>query len=223
MPVGERLDIAGAARLLGSRESTVARWARQGLLPSRGTYPALRFDRGALERWARASGIGGSGVQSNRANYEEDLLATAILRGAVGGARPQDAAEAIGMAVQQLSDLSEAVRNELTEAILDRERMASTGLGRGVSLPHPRRPAGHLIDAPRLSVLFLEEPLDWAAIDGREVSTVLLLLSPSVPVHLELLARVSRALHDSALLDLMAKAPDATALLEQVRAIRRED
>lgn len=221
--MGERLNIAEAARILGSRESTVARWARQGLLPSRGVFPELRFDRAALDRWARASGITGRTGQTASADYEDDLLAGAILRGAVGNARPQDAAQAITMAVEQLSDLGESAVAQLTQAVLDRERMASTGLGRGVALPHPRRPEGLLIDAPRLSILFLEEPIDWAAIDGQPVTTVLLLLSPSVPVHLELLARVSTALHDSNLVDLLHTAPDSTTLLEQVRVIQRED
>ena len=218
----DRLDIAGAARLLGSGESTVARWVRQGLLPSRGAYPELRFERSALERWARATGMRGRTGQAARVDYEDDLLAAAILRGAVGRAKPQDAAEAIGLTVNQLTDLPDGARLEITDAVLNRERMASTGLGRGVALPHPRRPAGGWIEEARLSVLFLEEPLDWAAIDGQPVSTVLLLLSPSVPLHLELLARVSMALHDPELVELLHSGPDAITLLERVRDIQRE-
>ncbi|MAE46233.1 MAG: hypothetical protein CMJ86_04995 [Planctomycetes bacterium] len=221
--MGERMDITGAARLLGSPESTVVRWARQGLLPCRGSYPELRFERSALERWARGTGMRGRAGQAARVDYQDDLLAAGILRGAVGSAQPTDAAKAIGFAVNQLKDLPEEARLEIIDAVMERERMASTGLGRGVALPHPRRPVERWIKEPRLSVLFLEESLDWAAIDGQPVSTVLLLLSPSVPMHLELLARVSLALHDSTLVELLRSAPDAAALLERVRVIHRED
>ena len=41
--MGEWLDLAGAVELLGAPEETVARWVRQGLLPCRGSLPAVRL------------------------------------------------------------------------------------------------------------------------------------------------------------------------------------
>ena len=67
-------------------------------------------------------------------------------------------------------------------------------VGHGVALPHPRKPPKHLFAEPVISVCFPDVPLDWAALDGEPVSCVMLLLSPSAPVHLQILSRVAFAL-----------------------------
>jgi mannitol/fructose-specific phosphotransferase system IIA component (Ntr-type) len=48
-------------------------------------------------------------------------------------------------------------------------------------------------------VCFFEKPVDFGALDGQRVHTALLLLSPEVEAHLQLLALVSFALRDDEL------------------------
>jgi PTS system nitrogen regulatory IIA component len=221
--VGDWLDLAGAARFLGTPEETVTRWVRQGLLPCRGSLPQVRFERATLERWSRERGLRRSASRAADPQLDDqDLLAAAVARGAVGRMPAADAAAAIEAALAQLPDLPDEARSDLLEEVLGRERMASTGLGHGFAIPHPRRPPGRWIDQPTVSVLFLEEPLDWAALDGEPVHTVLLLLSPSVSVHLELLARVSMVLHDETFRSLLTEAPEAERLLALLRHMRRD-
>lgn len=220
--MGEWLDLAGAVELLGAPEETVARWVRQGLLPCRGSLPAVRFERSALLAWARERGLRRGAGSHASASYEDDLLAGAVARGAVGRASASDSAAAIEAALQQLDMLSEEARVDLRDEVLRRERMASTGLGHGVAIPHPRRPPGRWVDEPTVSLLFLEPAVDWAALDGEPVHTVLLLLSPSVPVHLELLTRVSMVLHDPSTRELLARAPAREDLLARLRQLSRE-
>ena len=82
--MGEWLDLAGAVELLGAPEETVARWVRRGLLPCRGSLPSVRFERTALLAWARERGLRRDAGSHASASYEDDLLAGAVARGAVG-------------------------------------------------------------------------------------------------------------------------------------------
>ena len=84
---------------------------------------------------------------------------------------------------------------EITERLLDRERLGSTGFGGGVAIPH-----GKIEGLEQVVGLFakLASPIDFAAIDDMPVDLVFLLLSPpdAGVEHLKALARVSRRLRD---------------------------
>lgn len=220
--MAEWLDLAQATELLGAPEETVTRWVRQGLLACRGSLPYVRFERRVLEEWAREQGLGRRSQASRASAYEDDLLAGALERGAIGTARAADAAEAIQLALEQVQTLPEDARADLLQEVLGRERMASTALGHGVALPHPRRPPGRWVDQPHVSLLLLEEPVDWASLDGSGVDVVFLLLSPSVSVHLELLARVSLVLHDPSTRALLKPGASPEHLLAALQEVRRE-
>lgn len=85
--------------------------------------------------------------------------------------------------------------SEVTERLVDRERLGSTGFGGGVAIPH-----GKIEGLDRVIGLFarLASPIDFAAIDDMPVDLVFLLLSPpdAGVEHLKALARVSRKLRD---------------------------
>ncbi|MCU0729536.1 MAG: PTS sugar transporter subunit IIA [Sphingopyxis sp.] len=85
--------------------------------------------------------------------------------------------------------------SEVTEALLERERLGSTAFGRGVALPHARLEG---LSGVRAMVLQLAKPVDFDAIDALPVDLVFVLLSPvdAGADHLKALAQVSRFLRD---------------------------
>jgi PTS system nitrogen regulatory IIA component len=214
------MDETEAARLLNVTEATLTRWVRQGLLRSvdgRGR----RFDRIELERWARQRGLPLSAATRPRPAPPEDLLAAAVERGAVtAGVGLATASEAIEIAVGALPRLDDQARRHLLDEVLERERMASTALGHGFALPHPRKPPSGLIDEATVSVVFPEVPLDWAALDGEPVHTVFLLLSPSAPLHLQILSGVARSLRSPELPSFLRERPSQVRLVAWLRAPR---
>jgi PTS system nitrogen regulatory IIA component len=214
------MDASEAAELLNVTEATLLRWVRQGLLRS-ADGRGKRFERSELQRWARQRGLPfGAGPQPQPA-LPKDLLASAVERGAVTyGVKLATASEAIEIAVYALPGLDDRTRRHLLDEVLERERMASTGLGHGFALPHPRKPPGELIDEAMVSVVFPDEPLDWAALDGEPVHTVFLLLSPSAPVHLQILSRVARSLRTPELPSFLRQRPSQARLVEWLRALR---
>ncbi|HEY6099207.1 MAG TPA: PTS sugar transporter subunit IIA, partial [Anaeromyxobacter sp.] len=56
------------------------------------------------------------------------------------------------------------------------------------------------IPRPEVAVCYLDRPIDFEAIDGKPVHTLVTLVSPSTRTHLHLLAVVAAALRDPAVL-----------------------
>ena len=97
------------------------------------------------------------------------------------------------------------------DALMERERLGTTGIGTGVAVPHCR-----LSELTRLYGFFarLERPVPFEAIDDQPVDLVFLLLAPADAgaEHLKALARVSRLLRDKAMCEKLRGANSADAL-----------
>lgn len=217
----ESLSAAEAARLLNVSEATVRRWIRQGLFRWPGAG-GRAVDREELLRWARAHGITPGVEHPTRPAEPADLLADAVERGAVTRGAPDSAALAIELVVGAVPGLDDEARARLLAEVLERERAASTGLGRGVALPHPRRPPADIVREPVVTLAFLEQPVDWAAVDGQPVSVVVLPLSPTAQTHLQLLARIAFVLRLESFRKFLDKRPSRDELVRALRSIRKD-
>lgn len=97
------------------------------------------------------------------------------------------------------------------DALVERERLGTTGIGTGVAVPHCRLP-----ELTRMFGVFarLERPVPFEAIDDQPVDLLFLLLAPgdAGSEHLRALARVSRLLRDKAMCEKLRGANSADAL-----------
>ena len=100
---------------------------------------------------------------------------------------------------------------QVLEHLEERERLGSTGFGRGVAIPHARI-AG--ISRPVAALLKLRQPVDFTSADGLPVDLVFGLLSPehSGATHLHALAAISRLMRDERVHEALVEAPDEAAL-----------
>ncbi len=101
----------------------------------------------------------------------------------------------------------DAVRVRLEE----RERLGSTGFGRGVAIPHARIEG---LKRPVAAFLRLEAPVSFDSADGMPVDLVFGLLSPEQAgaAHLHALAAISRLMRDERMHAALVQAPGAEAL-----------
>jgi PTS system nitrogen regulatory IIA component len=211
-----------AARFLRVAEGTLERWARQGLIRSldRGGHD---FDRDELSRWARDRGMQVDPHRALQRGKKEAVLLSAIERGAVtAGVEASSAVDAIQLAIESLSQLAPRLRARLLDEVLERERMASTALGEGIAVPHPREPLGAALEQPLISLVLLDTPLDWAAVDGGFVHTVALLASPTAGAHLEILSQIGRAVRFAEVVRLLRSRPAKSALIDGLRVLIEE-
>ncbi len=83
----------------------------------------------------------------------------------------------------------------IVKAILKREELGSTGIGRGVAVPHTKHPS---VDRLVGSVAVSPQGVDFASLDGEVVHLFFLLISPPDRPgdHLRALENISRQLRD---------------------------
>jgi fructose-specific phosphotransferase system IIA component len=84
----------------------------------------------------------------------------------------------------------EAVR----KAVFEREKIMSTGVGKGLAIPHAKTKA---VTENHATFALLDEPLDFDSIDGEPVRLVFLLVGPESnnSQHIKLLSRISRLMN----------------------------
>jgi PTS system nitrogen regulatory IIA component len=117
--------------------------------------------------------------------------------------------------LQELADkaaeLNLLAKRDIFEALLQRERLGSTGVGNGIAIPH-----GKLQGLDRLVGIFaqLESPIAFDAIDDQPVDLVFLILAPegSGADHLRILSKVSRVLRNDEIVQKIRSTKDASAI-----------
>ena len=110
----------------------------------------------------------------------------------------------------------------IVDAIVERERLGSTGFGNGVAIPHGKIEGLTNIFA---MLVRLAEPIDYKAIDGMPVDMAFLLLSPpdAGAAHLKALAAVSRTIRSGTTLEKMRGARSRDALAAVLMASEERD
>ena len=112
---------------------------------------------------------------------------------------------------QKAAALTRIDAREIFDTLLQREHLGSTGVGRGIAIPH-----GRLAPLPNIVSVFarLEEPIDFEALDEEPVDLIFLLLAPehAGADHLKALARISRLLREPATIERLRASRDRAAL-----------
>jgi nitrogen PTS system EIIA component len=95
--------------------------------------------------------------------------------------------------------------------IQEREKLGSTGFGRGVAIPHARISG---LSRPVAAFLRLEAPVVFDSADAMPVDLVFGLLSPEQAgaAHLHALAAISRAMRDETMHAAITNAADADVI-----------
>lgn len=206
--------------------SKIERWIRQGRIPVQRRGKDVVFTHAALEKWAATHNLPFS-LNSDRAEDHlpkaVESLVTAMQRGnvyhRVAGA---NAPAVLRSAVSCIDFLSADGRDELFEKLIEREGLASTGIGNGIAIPHPRDPLSRPPERPVIITCFLEKPVDFNAIDDQPVSILFLLISPTVKHHLHLLSRLSFCIRDKAFVSLLGAHPDAATLYSCIAEFEKQ-
>ncbi len=137
-----------------------------------------------------------------------DLIAPdRVLSGCKAASKKQALLELSAVAARH-TGLGERV---IFEALMERERLGTTGVGQGIAIPHAK-----LAELPGLCGFFsrMSTPIDFEAIDDQPVDLIFLLLAPETAgaEHLKALARISRLLRNKSVCDKLRAASDASAL-----------
>ncbi len=220
------LSVRDVAKLLKVSEDTIYRWVRRGFLPAHRVHDQYRFNRVELQEWAalHKHRVSPELFSPNGSAEELPSLHAALERGGIFYQVPGDRRETALQAVTQLPGIPASVnRQMLYQLLVAREALASTALGDGIAIPHPRDPIVVHENDPLVLLCFLKQPVDFCALDGQPVRVLFTLLSPSVRRHLQMLAKLAFAFHDDTLRELLRTVAPKEAILERVRVIEKSD
>lgn len=90
---------------------------------------------------------------------------------------------------------------DLKERLHAREKLLSTGIGKGLAIPHPRDPIPALREPAVLVFGRHRKGVDYRALDGQPVHLFFLLCCQKIELHLHLMGALARMLQDGAFID----------------------
>ena len=164
-----------------------------------------------LERWAtdhKLNVFSSAAPATSTVEPEFDGILPAMERGGVHYDVPGDRREAVlRSAVELIPNIPPADYDIVYNTLIEREKLASTGIGHGIALPHPRSNPGLALDLPQITTCFLSQAVDFEAIDGLPDSILMVLLSQSTRQHVTMLSRLSFHLRDSAFRNFLLSRP----------------
>lgn len=233
------LKIKDVADLLNVSETTIRRWLGDGKIPAYRLNQQYRFNRLEIEDWVmshkpvKESQLAISPDQSQNSltdNPNEEYSDPQI----VGGSKQFSLYRAIHKG-NVLYDIPGTTKDEfiraamkaisgnlnldadiISDMLLERESLQSTGLNNGIAIPHTR---DFLLNAHYdiVTVVFPKIPLDYDSLDGKPVNTLFFLFACDDKRHLHLLAKIAHLSSQPETLELLKTKPNKEQLLDYIR------
>ena len=218
-----QLTLRQAATYLGVSESVVRRWIGERGLPVHEANERLYLNGVELWEWAVEQGLPVSRSLLEHARRAPDEMPplSALLRagGIVYDIEAAEKGELLRAFVARLPLPPEQDRATLVSVLEAREAMGSTGIGDGIAIPHVRNPIVLHIEQPFVMLGLLRHAVEFDAMDGKPVHALFMVVSPTVPVHLRILAQLGFVLRDTVLRELLHQRAPADAILERIEVL----
>ncbi len=212
------LKIKDIVELLNVSEKTVYRWIKDKKIPCYRINHQYRFNRSEINEWILSSKIE---LTSNILNLTTEAKSSsfyALLE--AGGVYPSipgsSVADILKYAIEKISTPANISKVEILSALLSREEMMTTAIGKGIAIPHPRNPIITEAVDSSVSICYLKNPTDFKALDGEPVHTLFIVLSNSPKKHLETLSKISYLCQDDRFIDILKRRESKDNILSYV-------
>jgi fructose-specific phosphotransferase system IIA component len=107
-------------------------------------------------------------------------------------------------------------KDNVKQCVLDREKLVSTGVGKGFAIPH-----GKTDDIKDIVAAFavLKNPVDFDSIDLEPVKYIFLVIGKEslLNAHIKLLSRISRIMNKEEFRERLDEAKDSAEIMEMFR------
>lgn len=216
-----RLNVRETAKLLSISEKTLYRWIGDKKIPFYRINDQYRFSRSEILEWAVANRVSASPEifeepEEDDANPLPSLEQALENGGILYRVEGTDRDSVLRNAVRNLRLPPELDKDLVYNLIRIRETLGSTGIGNGIALPHPRSPLILDLPGPSITLCFLEQPVDFGALDGRPVFALFVILSLTVRGHIHMISRLTFALQDPGLREVIAQQGNREAIMQEL-------
>jgi len=137
-----------------------------------------------------------------------DFISRKALRANLAAVNKEGAIREMVQALSDTGDIESDEFESIVKAIMKREELGSTGIGRGVAVPHTKHSS---VDRLVGTVAVSKEGVDFASLDGEVVHLFFLLISPPDRPgdHLRALENISRQLRNATFCRFLKQAKNA--------------
>jgi nitrogen PTS system EIIA component len=199
--MNDLMTVSDLAEYLKLSEKTILKMVKNREIPSARIANQWRFSRMMIEDWITSKmEVIPQNDLSRLIERELDFVPLSRLLSEDNILLSMEAVDKRGV----LEELAEnAVQTGLVsdkdlffDKLLDRERITSTAIGKGVAIPHLRSPSDEIINEPRIIIGRSAKGVDFSSIDGSSTHLFFLLLSDSETVHRRILSKLAAILRD---------------------------
>jgi len=224
------LKIKDVAEFLNVSETTIRRWLSDGKIPAYKINHQYRFSRTEIENWVLSQKLHSDekispfnahsekhGERPPTSGVKQYSLYRAINRGQVLQNIPgKNKEEVIRETMSRMSRELDLDGEVLTDLLLDRENLMPTALNNGIAVPHTR---DFLLDKHYdvVTVAYLDQPIEYGALDGKPVDILFFLFACEDRRHLNLLAKVAHLAGNSEVLKYLRSVPSKGQLLDYIK------
>jgi len=217
------LSLSAVAALLGLPEVTIQRWEHQGKIPYKIIRKKIVFKKKEIIEWAQAHDLPlREEIRDSKALSTFSLTDIIKDSGIYYHIPGEDVYTIFESALKELNFINSADKNTILEELINREELASTGIGNGIAIPHTRNRLDLGLKRPFIPVFFLENAVPFNAIDGQAVYVLFMIFSNTVKDHLKILSMLSFALRQENVISSLQSLNKNHDLLEHIKQIEHE-
>jgi fructose-specific phosphotransferase system IIA component len=132
----------------------------------------------------------------------------------VAGLEASSKKDVLNQLIDRFADLVSTEQLEkIRNAVFEREGIMSTGVGKGLAIPHAKCSG---VKENLAAFALLDKPVEYEAIDGQAVQMVFLLVGPENQnsTHIKLLSRISRLMNNAEFREELRSCETTEAILE---------
>lgn len=145
-----------------------------------------------------------------------DLLDESAVVMDVGGVDKWQLIEALTDVLVRTEQVGPEHRDDVHRALVARERSMSTGMERGIAIPHT---SVDVVEEPAVALGIAPRGVEFEAIDGKPTHLVILLVTARnrTKAHIRTLAEIARLLSSPDLRAALVQATSASQVLDTIR------
>lgn len=211
------LTIHEVSTLLQVSEDVIQNWLEEGKIPGYRIQNEVRFSREEIEDWVVRSydqvHVDSEHPQGTQQfNLYRALHKGYVLKDIEGDSKEEIIQNTMKSVAKDLDFDAEA----MSELLLDREKLMSTALNKGIAVPHTR---DFLLSKAYdvVVVVYPKKPIEFGALDQKPVHTLFFLFACQDKKHLNLLAKIAYFCTQNERLEILKEKPEKKELLHAIR------
>ncbi len=219
----ETLSPQEVAELLDLPLVTIQRWEHQGKIPFKLIRNEKWYKKREILEWADEHDIMIRRETAQKTVRSQSILKQAIRRGGIyHNISGTDIYTVFRNALELLPFLANADRPLILNELLNREELASTAIGNGIAIPHTRERLDLGLKDIYIPVLFLQDAIEFNAIDGKPVFALFMLFTANTSDHLKILSRIGYVLRNREIQAILSERNKRDNLLPEILSIERD-